>query len=143
MPYRRKLQRQELRVVILRAMIDIVRAYYQAHFKTEKFGANIEIGFILFAITIGQAEGQLMSATDISNYLGMPRPTVTRKLKQLGRVRSLRTVRNGKRVCYWIENPNSPESMKAVDKIVRIIKRAGRQLSKLDDAGIDHRVANP
>lgn len=143
MPYRRKLQRQELRVVILRAMIEIVRTYYQANFKTDKFGSNIELGFVLFAVLIGQAENQLMTATDISSYLGMPRPTVARKLKQLGRLRPLRTKRDGKRVCYWIENPNTPEAMKAVDKVVRIIKRANRQLSKMVDTGMDHRVANP
>lgn len=60
MPNIIKLQRAETRATILRCTVAVFRAYYQEYFNTKKFGANIELGFILFAVCIGQAEARLV-----------------------------------------------------------------------------------
>lgn len=138
-----KPQKAEVRAIIMRAIVEILRTYYQAYFKTEKFGVGVDQGLIIFAVVLGQAEDKLMTATDISNYLGIPRATVSRKLKLLGRRRALRTMRNGKRVCYLIENPNAPEMLRAVEKVIGIIRHSNRQLSKMVDVGIDRDSAKP
>ena len=138
-----KPQKAEVRAIIMRAIVEILRTYYQAYFKSENFGVGVDAGLIIFAVVLGQAEEKLMTATDISNYLGIPRATVSRKLKLLGRRRALRTMRNGKRVCYFVENPNAPEMLRAVEKVIGIIRQSNRQLSKMIDVGIDRDSAKP
>lgn len=98
MPHLENLERADTRAAILRCSIDIFRTYYRAYFNDDDFGANPEFGFILFAVAIGQAEQRLMSASDISSFIGLSRATVSRKLLLLKQQRRLCSMQDGKRV---------------------------------------------
>ena len=49
----------------------------------DQWGTLIDLMVIQFALVLGQADGKLMSATKVSQYLGLPRTTVIRKLNQM------------------------------------------------------------
>lgn len=73
---------------VARSLVEILRAYSRLNFNSSAVGDTIEQSLIVSAIIIGQADGRLMTASDIAHYLGMPRPTVVRKLKRVAAVRA-------------------------------------------------------
>jgi hypothetical protein len=122
---------------VARSLVEILRAYSRINFNSFAVGDTIEQSLIVSAIIIGQAEGRLMTASDISNYLGMPRPTVVRKLLKVAAARDLRTMRCGNRVCYFLSDANDDRVLTALVPIMKSVKRLAAQLSKLDTGAID------
>lgn len=127
---------------VARNLVEILRAYSRLNFNSSAVGDTIEQSLIVSAIIIGQADGRLMTASDIAHYLGMPRPTVVRKLKRVAAARQLRTVRDGNRVCYYLLDANDDRVLSALVPIMKSVKRLAAQLSKLDTDDIDRRRAS-
>lgn len=127
---------------VARNLVEILRAYSRLNFASSAVGDTIEQSLIVSAIIIGQSDGKLMTASDIANYLGMPRPTVVRKLSRVAAARQLRTVRCGNRVCYYLADANDDRVLSALVPIMRSVKRLATQLSRLDTHDIDRRLAS-
>ena len=75
--------------------------------------------FVGACVAIGDLEHRQMSASDIANYIDMPRATVQRKLDQL--VRRGIVVRNGNKFCM------SPFAIANADAFVETANRAIRK----------------
>lgn len=126
---------------VARTLVEILRAYSRVNFGSSAVGDTIEQSLIVSAIIIGQADGRLMTASDIAAYLGMPRPTVARKLARVASARQLGTVRDGNRVCYFLADANDDRVLTALVPIMRSVKLLAQQLSRLDTHDIDRRLA--
>lgn len=131
-----------IRGLIAKTAIDVLRSYSEINFGTDKVGATIEHNLVVSAIIIGQSDGRLMSASDISNYLGLSRPTVIRRLNELKQYRTVGKKKDGARVCYYLEDSEDPQVLVAVGKVVAGIKRFCCELSKLDTKPVDAGQAN-
>ena len=90
-------------------------------------------------IIIGQSDGRLMSASDISSYLGLPRPTVIRRLNELKEYRTIGKKKNGRSVCYYLEDVNDPKIISAVEKVVAGLRNFCSELSRLDTNRVDEK----
>ena len=79
-----KIKASQQRLVMIRFMIDSMRALHGAYAPTdEPFGTRLETFFVGFCVLLGDIEGKPFSATKIAAYLHMPRTTVLRRLKRL------------------------------------------------------------
>ena len=79
-----KIKASQQRLVMIRFMIDSMRALHGAYAPTdEPFGTRLETFFVGFCVLLGDIEGKPFSVTKIAAYLHMPRTTVLRRLKRL------------------------------------------------------------
>lgn len=113
-------------------MIELMRSYSQAYFGTDKFALYADEIIIGCSLIIGQSRGRPLSATDISEYIGMPRATVLRKLKSLEVEGMIATKRDGRRVEYILVAASDPEVVLHVRKIITKVRKAAITLSKMD-----------
>lgn len=127
---------------VARTLVEILRAYSVINFQSQAVGDTIEQSLIVSAIIIGQADGKLMTASDISSYLGMPRPTVVRKLQRVAVARKLRKMRIGNRVCYFLEDANDYRVLAGLVPIMEAVKGLSVALSKLDTKPVDPKLGS-
>lgn len=125
------------RAVICQAVIDILRVYSLNYFGHERLGENVEEILIGFALYIGQEQGRPLSATDIAEYLGMPRTTVARKLQNFERIGLLDVTTSGRRVEYKVRVASSPVAISRMGKLIDKTKLAMNTLTKMDDISLD------
>ena len=121
------------RVVIARILVETMRVYTRAYFKNENIGAHAVDILIGIAIVIGHSEGRPMTASDISAYIGIPRPTVVRHMKLAVKKGFAVPVKEGKRQPFYLLRGNEPM---VVSEIVKLFDRYSKlcdQLTKLDD----------
>lgn len=69
----------------LHQSIETMRALSWALLKERRFGARAGDVLILMGVMIGQAEGKPLSAFKLADLVGIPRPTVMRRLARLTR----------------------------------------------------------
>lgn len=62
-----------------------MRALSLALLKERRFASNAADVLLLCAVAIGDLEARPMTAYKLADYIGMPRPTVIRKLASLAR----------------------------------------------------------
>lgn len=120
--------RQQRRVVA-QLMLDCARLLAQSLFQDgEQFGSLADDTMLCLAIYIGQAEGRMMTALKLSDYVGIPRATVVRKITEL-RKRGLVSTQDGRTYCLT-------HKVLGVDRvsseIVKRIRVAYVELSSLD-----------
>lgn len=132
----------ELRGLVAKTIIEALRGFSVLNFGNPNIGETIEENLIVAAIVIGQAEGRPLSASDIANYIGLPRPTVIRKLRTVAMSRMLGNVKMGNRACYFVKDPNNSRSMAEIHKIMHQIRKAAQQVSKMDTKKLDRRPAS-
>ena len=125
------------RGLICKAVLDILRAYCRAHLGTDRFGEYAQEVLIGCAVIIGQSEGRPMSASDISDYLGIPRTTVTRKLRSLSRAGAVSTGKDGQRVPVWLTRANDPEVVEEIEQAIFRTLETLTQLTNLVSKKID------
>jgi len=84
---KRVIPRRAERLSISRLLIELTKTFHKRTFvgshAGKAFGAEIDIVFVAACVAIGDFEDRPMSASDVSNYIDMPRTTVQRKLDQL------------------------------------------------------------
>lgn len=127
------LHAREKRMLIAKVVIETLRVYSRAHFKDEMIGTHFEEILIGLAVLIGQTEGRPMSATDISAYVGIPRPTVIRHLQPAIRRKNIISKRDGRRQPFYVLAGNEPEVVGEVVKLFDKYAKLCAELSKLDD----------
>lgn len=128
MPGRIKASSQ--RAELTKLVVWLVRYVCVQYMGDEKFGASSGDVVLCCAVFIGQAEGRPMTPAKIAEYIGMPRPTVIRRLKALEE-RGLIEITGGKAICP-LEKLNRPHLITTLDDVSRRIHRASVCLSKMD-----------
>lgn len=129
MPKVRKLHSDAAEVCRLHLMI--ARSISHALFKSNKYGSNADDVVLCCAVFIGQVEGRPMTAGKVADYVGIPRPTVVRKLRALVQAG---VVTAGCRGRFSLSN-----DVLALDAVadsivsnIRLIHSAAGKLSKMD-----------
>lgn len=125
------------RGVIATHVIEILREFGRLHFATSSLSETIEESLISATIVIGQANGRPVTATDISHYLGYPRPTVVRKLSEIAAFRKIKKIRDGSRVCYTFDDLDEPHVVNGLKKVFLIVQKLCADVSKMDTSEVD------
>ena len=73
------------RAQLTRTILDAMRRFSAGLVPTERFGAHADDLALFAGLLIGTAEGRPMNASKLAHYVGIPRPTVIRKLNALAR----------------------------------------------------------
>jgi len=126
-----KIKASQQRLVMIRFMIDSMRALHGAYAPTdEPFGTRLETFFVGFCVLLGDIEGKPFSATKIAAYLHMPRTTVLRRLKRL---ESWDIVyRQGNLYHIRETSLNSLMGMRSYLLLRRMFGKVGEELNALD-----------
>jgi CRP-like cAMP-binding protein len=125
MPQPIKVPRRDERLVICRLLVSMTKELHASVYGDDcNFGAHLEALFVGLAVLIGHGERKPMNATKVALYLGMPRPTVLRKLEefiQLGII-----VRRGN--YYFISPTRMANDDHVFDALNRLLEKhvAGR-----------------
>jgi hypothetical protein len=132
LPSRIKLAKQ--RHVIARLILDLMKLPVETHMGTNHYASRCDDMILMCAITIGQIEGRLMTAAKLSDYAGLPRPTVVRKLKQFEKA-GMVEMKDGAPVGI-IDHLNMEGLAPMINAMIQAIHRASAELSKMDSKGI-------
>lgn len=127
MPHRTKFARRDDRLAIAHMLVEVAKSYHSIIYPEGNFAANIDGVFISACVFIGDAEHKPMSATKIAHYLGMPRTTVLRKLKDLEARDVIR--RHGN---VYLISPSRSDKPPVQSKVEKAVRRAAAALSKMD-----------
>ncbi len=126
----RSIKNVDQRLIILKALLDIVREFCTAYFPGKRHGACVEDLLILCAIFVGQAEGRPLNTSKVADFVGMARPTVIRKLSALERAKVLE--RQGGLFTIRMDRVNSDAAVAACDAACKLFVTTTAKLSKLD-----------
>jgi predicted ArsR family transcriptional regulator len=136
MPNRR---RKEYGLLSARLYIDTMRIVAEEFYLSSRAAPTAEMSLVGAAIYVGQLEGHPMTASKIADYIGMPRPTVIRKLHALAADGFV--VRNGRTT--WELNTKNSDIQARTDAVVerhmQLIRKASTELSRLDSVAIARR----
>lgn len=132
MPSRIKMGRE--RAEVCKLIIWLVRHVCVEYMSDENFGASSGDVLLCCAILVGQVERRAMTPGNLADYIGMPRTTVTRRLKVLAR-RELVELVDGK-AYLTIESLNRDPRMGTVHVMLQRVHRAAAVLSKMDSKPI-------
>lgn len=126
---RKKLERQAL--IACQLLIEMVRTSARVFNDGENISQNYSDLLLTCAIYLGEAEGKPMSAGKLAIFIGMPRPTVLRRLADLeARSHTYKDARGSWRIpaneMLW------KKITVAVRQNVACIQRASLALSKMD-----------
>lgn len=129
------IKNRQQRLLVAKAVIEILRVMGSAYFKTERFGACADDGILCSAIFIGQAEGKPMGPSKLAYYAGMPRPSVVRKLRKMEAAGYVERDADG---CYLLPYSilNSDDVVAATKTTVKCITDASAKLSKMDSSAV-------
>ena len=129
---KRRIQHAEPRAIAARTILAMLRRTAHVYLETTEIGTNAPELVLCLAIFIGQAEGKPMTSTKLATYIGMPRPTVIRKLRTLAKA-GLIEMKNGK-ACLPHEKLNSE---RVLDMRRRSAREARTLASNLDASIVD------
>lgn len=130
MPKRIKTAKQ--RAELAKLTVWLVEYICQQYMGDEMFSASSGDVMLCCGIFVGQAEGRPMTAGNLADYIGMPRPTVVRRLKALEK-RGLVEM-DGSKALLPMCIINSPAM--TTGEVVRRVHRVSANLSKMDSKPI-------
>lgn len=119
------------RLIVAHLAVDLLRTWSMQIRGDDKFGADLDASVIVMAIVIGHLEQRPMSASKISEYIGIPRTTVLRKLQAL-QVDGMIARTSGAEFVIAANEVNRPERLSFARNAAKLIHRASRELSKMD-----------
>jgi len=116
-------------LLISRLFLDIARAFRGVDWPNENYGMHAADGMLVAAVFIGETEGRPMNASKLAEFVGVPRPTVIRRMAELAR--NGRVVKDG--TVWRYAGPRDIEgTRRATAAAVKAIIRTAEQLSRLD-----------
>lgn len=131
-----RIKRTENGIIISRLMIDMMRTSVAIFLQQDNATTYSDELMMCAAIFIGQAEGKPFTAGKIASYIGMPRPTVVRKLHSLCR-RGFIVRSDGKRWSIALDRDDISARVNNNIKLLgNHIQRAASDLSRLDSLPI-------
>lgn len=129
MPARIKLSKQ--RLLMARMVMEMVRVVAIEYIGTELYGSASADVLLLVAAYIGQAERRPMTANKLASFVGMPRATVVRKLREM-QTAGLIEVSGDGTATLPIDKLNEARMVAGIEAAARSIHRSATELSKLD-----------
>lgn len=99
-------------------------------FHTKKYGSRADDVMLFCAVFMAQIEGRPMTATKLAHYVGMPRPTVVRKLREMEREGVIAISDSGHATVTDPQDLNV--HLAALSSEARLIHQASAKLSKMD-----------
>lgn len=123
-------------VIIARFLLDMMRSAARVVLSAH-YGASLADEVMLCAaVYIGHHEGRPMSAAKLADYIGMPRPTVIRKLADL-ELRGLVKPDAARRWHIATDSPDVAAKVASViDVLLPLIHKTATSLSRLDGGAI-------
>lgn len=119
------------RIETAKAMLDLLRMFSAGLVPPDRFGAQAG-DLVLFAgLLIGTAEGRPMNASKLAQFVGIPRPSVIRKLGEL--VSAGKVVRQGG---GFILAPSLLDDAAAIEAGKAAAKRITRAAALIAAAGL-------
>jgi hypothetical protein len=129
-------------LIATRMLIDVMRTAAVLFFMEDHAASLSDELMICFALFVGQAEGRLLTAGKTATYIGMPRPTVVRKMRAL-QARGLVDQAAKRTYRLAIDRDDVAKRLNAaVDACTKHIHRASSDLSRLDTRAIARRKAD-
>lgn len=129
------------RLVMSRLMLKLVQVVAFSYVGSALFGSEAGDVLLLVAIFVGQAERRPMTAAKLAEYVGIPRPTVVRRLRALQEAGLIHLDASGAATCD-IARLNTAAMDDATQQAIRAVHNAAAELSKMDAKGIaDHESA--
>jgi DNA-binding transcriptional ArsR family regulator len=129
MPDKKILERGQ---VVAELVITIVSRVAATFIADGLFASSADVVLILFGLWIGHADGRPMTIGKLAQYIGMPRPTVARKLKEMEASGLVKPIGPGK----YVRDLSGPGVREAINSLIeantKSIHKAAAQLSKLD-----------
>ena len=133
MPTRIKAAKQ--RAEVAKLLIWLMRYVCIEYMNEEMFGAASGDVLLCCAIFVGQVELRPMTPGKLADYIGMPRPTVIRRLKALVKRELVEMSPDGK-ASLTINSLNHDQLVATVPGLLQRIHRAAAVLSKMDSKPI-------
>jgi DNA-binding transcriptional ArsR family regulator len=127
------------RLILARLVISLTRTASTEYVGTERVGSQADDVLLLAAVFIGQAEGKPMTAHKLSDFIGMPRPTVVRKLREL-QTAGLVELDSESAAKLIVAKLNSPALIQATYDMSQAVHKAAAELSKLDREAIANKL---
>jgi hypothetical protein len=125
-----------IRITTAKLTLGVLQTLNRARFqRSGDLGANLDMIVIGLGIYIGQHEGRPFTTAKLALYLGMKRPTVHRRIKQLveaGIVQRIDSV-----VTYRDEWLNAPVTYDSAATFAAMFAEAFASLSNLDTKIVD------
>lgn len=129
------------RVAVIRLVVWLVRSVAQDYLAAEMAASVADDAILCCAILIGQVDRRPMTATKLCQYIGMPRPTVFRKVRDMEK-RGLVAIVNRK-VMLPADKVVESGLIETVSAACRQIHRISEELSKLDGHAVVHTPLAP
>lgn len=123
------------RLVIAKMLIEVMRLLTSTYFEVDTFGSMADEVLLCIAVFIGQAEGRPFNAYKLASFVGVPRASVIRKMKQLEKRGAVQRKSSGVYVLP-IDALNSREVINTLAPVIQCIVDTGRQLSKMDSVQV-------
>ena len=134
---------RERGAITARLIVDLIRTVAAVCLVDNDAAVASDLVMMCAALFVGQAEGRPMTASNIADYIGMPRPSVVRKL-QLLHMRGI--VAQSSKRGWRLATDHSEIALRAASAIAanaQQITKAAHALSKLDKVAIDGRKPKP
>lgn len=130
-----KAAQYEYGLVTARLVLDIMRCVSVVFLSEDSAALSYDVSLISVGLFIGQAEGRPMTASKLASYIGMPRPTLIRKLRKMQRDGIAKPALKG-----WRINTDNPLVQVRLDackaETLQLLRKATAELSRLDSAAI-------
>lgn len=119
--------------VVAKLLLDMTRLIATAFLDSEYPASDADALLLCVAIYIGQCEMRPMTAGKLAEFIGMPRPTVARKLAYL-KHRGLVFENSRRQWCIAIDNPKVSARIAALNgAVLQLIHASSAMLSKMDN----------
>lgn len=116
------------RAIFAGAVLDIMRGFSKCAIDSPDIGKHAELLLILLAVIYGHAQGRPMTSSDLAGFLGMPRATVVRKLREAVAAGYVESLTVGQRRVVLFPKANHPSK---VANLATTLNRALDQFGKL------------
>lgn len=131
-----RIKRKADGIIVSKLLIDMLRTSVNVFLLEENATSFGDELMICAAIFIGQAEGKPFTAGKIASYIGMPRPTVVRKLQSL-LLRGFILSPDNKRWRLALERGDISARVNSnICALSQAVHRAAAELSKVDSMAI-------
>lgn len=125
--------------IVAKLVLDIFRTFSEEVFSTPKICRYSDELLLTCGIYVGQHEGRPMTAAKLANYMGMPRPTVVRKVRALEQAGIVSITGQRRHIIMSAHRraDGGAETLRRMDSMV--LQAARELLSKMDTKRIDRR----
>lgn len=130
-------RRDAYAMILSRLTVEIVRSSIDIFFEGDRSASAIDV-LICSGLFVGQAEGRLMTAGKLAEFVGVPRTTILRRLDALKE----RGIISGPVEKRWSMSDDSSRvhaRRAATDALMRHFRKATAEVSKVDSEHVERR----